>query len=163
MWTHRHATPPDRVHRARRGAVAGVLASTLLASAVACGDEDTSAGPETGVSVEDIQERQYFHEGEYLGQTVTISAAVTAVLSPRHLEVAGTDYGEDSLLVVTEQPVEVAVGDVLRVTGTVGQYHVTMEEEGVPPVPYDQYEKYETEAFLHHAAVEPLPPAGERR
>jgi len=98
-----------------------VLAPVLLASAAACGDDDTSAGPEAGVTVDEIQEPQYFHEGEYLGQTVRISAAVSAVPSPRHIEVAGTDYGEDSLLVVTQEPVDVKVGDVLRITGIVGQ------------------------------------------
>ena len=32
-----------------------------------------------------------------------------------------------------------------------------LEEEGVPPVQYDMYEEYETEAYLYDAAVEVLP------
>jgi hypothetical protein len=69
-------------------------------------------------------------------------------------------HGDDSLLVIIEKPIEVTAGDCLRITGTVGQYHVTMEAEGVPPVRYDKYEKYETEPVLYDARVEQLPAPG---
>jgi hypothetical protein len=140
----------------RRRSAFAALAITFGAIA-GCGDSDSSAGPERGVTVEEVEEDQYFHEGEYLGQTVTVSAAVSEVLAENRIEVNGTDHGDDSLLVIAGEPLDVAVGDIVRITGTVGQYHVTMEEEGVPPVPYDQYEKYETEAFLYDAKIEPLP------
>lgn len=81
------------------------------------------------------------------------------VLGETTLEVNGADYVEDSLLVVTSAPVEAGVGDVLRITGTVGQFpRVT---EGEAPI-YNQspelYEEYETEAYLHDATVEHLTP-----
>lgn len=126
----------------------------LLALAVGCGD-DSSAGPEAGVSIEELEENQYFYEGEYLGQTVTVTAAVSEILTEDRIEVNGGEYGDESLLVIAKQPLDVAVGDVVRITGTVGQYHVTIEEEGVPPVPYDVYEDYESEEYLYGATVEP--------
>jgi len=139
--------------RRRRGVVA--IAPLILALAVACGD-DSSAGPEAGVTIEDLEENQYFYEGEYLGQTVTVSAAVSEILTEDRIEVNGGEYGDESLLVIMKQPVDVAVGDVIRITGTVGQYHMTMEEaEGVPPVQYDVYEDYESEEYLYDATVEP--------
>jgi hypothetical protein len=137
---------------------ARLVATAVLAAAVlgACGTEDDTAGPEQGVTVEEIQEPQYFYEGEYLGQEVTVSAAVTAVIDPRSFELAGEDYGADSLLVMTSAPAAVQEGQVVRVTGTVGQFH-RLSEDDYAPGTYDRYEKYETEAYLHDATLVPLP------
>jgi hypothetical protein len=158
--------------RNRRVVVGGVSTSsprlrTLLLAACAalvagCGTGPPTAGPEVGVSVDEVQEDQPYFEGEYLGERVVVSAEVTDVLDPRHLELAGGEYGEDSLLVRTAGPVEVRQGEVVRVAGTVGQYQRFLESEGVPPVQYDMYEEYETEAYLYDAEVEVLasPPPG---
>ncbi|MBW0089606.1 hypothetical protein I4I73_02555 [Pseudonocardia sp. KRD-184] len=108
------------------------------------------------MTVAEIEEPQNFYEGEYLGRRVEVRAEVTNVLDPRHLELAGQDYGEDSLLVRTAEPTGVVQGQVVRAVGTVGQYHRFLEEEGVPPVQYDMYEEYETEAYLYDATVEVL-------
>lgn len=136
--------------RRRRAALVALACAPVLAG---CGAEDT-AGPEQGVPVEDIQEEQPYFEGDYLGQQVTVSATVTKVLSPTSLELAGGDYGDDSLLVVTAQPVPVQVGDEVRATGIVGQYHRVLEDD---PMQYGLYEDYVTEAYLHDARLEPLP------
>ncbi|WP_300007568.1 hypothetical protein [Pseudonocardia sp.] len=136
-------------------AVRTALVALVAAALTGCGDGSTT-GPETGVTIDGIQEAQNFYEGEYLGQRVTVSAEVSDVLDPRNLELAGVDYSEDSLLVRTADPVEVRQGQVVRVVGTVGQYHRFLEGEGVPPVQYDMYEEYETEAYLYDAAVEVL-------
>jgi hypothetical protein len=135
------------------------IAPLLLVLAAACGG-DSSAGPEAGVTIAELEENQYFYEGEYLGQTVTVSAAVSEVLAADRIEVNGGAYGDESLLVIAQHPLDVAVGDVVRITGTVGQYHVTAEEEGVPPVQYDMYEDYESEEYLHDATVEPIDAGG---
>jgi hypothetical protein len=99
---------------------ATAIAPAAIALAVGCGEGDRSAGPESGVTVEDMEEDQYFHEGEYLGKKVTISAAVSEILAPNSIEANGADYGDDSLLVIAQHPLDVSVGDVLRITGTVG-------------------------------------------
>ncbi|MBW0093658.1 hypothetical protein I4I73_30640 [Pseudonocardia sp. KRD-184] len=132
------------------------MAAACAAVLTGCGDDAGTAGPEQGVTVGEVQEAQNFYEGEYLGQRVTVSAEVTDVLDPRHLELAGRDYGEDSLLVRTTGPVDAIQGQVVRVVGTVGQYHLFRENEGPPPVQYDMYEEYETEAYLYDATVEVL-------
>lgn len=134
-------------------ATAGAAALLILAG---CGAQDT-AGPEIGVTAQDVQEPENFYEGDYLGQRVTVSAAVAEVIDADSIELAAQGYGDDSLLVRSTEPVDAAVGDVVRVTGTVGQYQTFLEEEGVPPVQYDMYEEYETEAYLYDAVVERLP------
>lgn len=131
-------------------------AAATAAVLAACGGGDDTAGPERGVTVAEVQEAQNFYEGEYLGRRVAVSAEVSDVLNPRNLELAGTEYGEDSLLVRTAEPVEVRQGQVVRVIGIVGQYHTYLENEGPPPVQYDMYEEYETEAYLYDAEVEVL-------
>ncbi len=79
-------------------------------------------------------------------------AEVTDVLDPSSFELARQEYGEDSLLVQTAAPTEVVAGQVVQVVGTVGQYHRFANSEGVPPVQYDMYEEYETEAYLYGAS-----------
>lgn len=136
----------------RAGLVAaGALAAAAMLGGCAAGDGD--AGPEL---IEEIQEPQHFYEGDYLGQEVTVSAVVTEVLGPRNFELAGRDYGEDSLLVQTPDPVQVEQGQRVRVTGTVGQFHL-LSEDDYAPGSYDRYEKYETEAYVYDAVVEPVP------
>ncbi|WP_345613084.1 hypothetical protein [Pseudonocardia adelaidensis] len=109
-----------------------------------------------------MEEPQYLHEGKYLGQTVTIQAAVSAVPAEDRIEDDETHHGDDSRLVIT-QGVDVAVGDVVQFTGTVGQHDVTMEAEAIPPVRHDKCEKYESEPFLYDARVEALPASVSRR
>lgn len=128
------------------------LAVPVVVLLAGCGQEDTT-GPERGVTVNDIQESENFFEGDYLGRQVTVSATITEVLGPRSFELDGADYGEDSLLVQTPEPVVVEEAQVVSVSGTVGQFH-RLSEDDYAPGSYDLYEEYETEAYLYGASVE---------
>lgn len=129
-----------------------VLAAALLAG---CGTTaDDSAGPERGATVAEIVEPDNFYEGDYLGQRVVVSAAVTDVIDPRTIEIGGAEFGEDSLLVQTATPVQARIGDVVRAVGIVGQFH-RLSESDYAPGTYDRYEEYETEAYLYNATVTP--------
>lgn len=134
--------------------------ATLVAAAglVGCGRAESS-GPEAGVTVNDLLGSEEYFEGDYLGRRVTVSATVSEVLAPRSFELDGVDYGDPSLLVQTPEPVVVEEGQVLRVTGTVGQFH-RLSEDDYAPGSYDLYEDYETEPYLYGATVEVLPGAG---
>lgn len=136
-----------------------VLAAVALTGA--CGGGDT-AGSERGVSVGDLQAEEFFYEGEYLGRTVTVSAAVAEVAGPRSVELSGGDFGDEQLLVVSNDPVSVAAGQVVRVTGTVGQLHRTTPADRVPYVQDSLYAQGATEAYLYDAIVEPLPTPADR-
>lgn len=125
---------------------------------VGCAEPETT-GPESGITVNDIQGSEKYFEGDHLGRQVTVSATVTEVLGPRSLEIDGADYGDDSLLVQTPEPVAVEEGHVLRVSGTVGQFH-RLSEDDYAPGSYDLYEDYETEAYLYGATVEVLTDGG---
>lgn len=132
-----------------------VCAAALLPFSVAACDED-SAGPETGADVEDVTEDDnYFGTDEHLGETVTVSAEVTDVISPTSFELAGDDWGDESLLVTSATEVQnLNEGDVVQVTGEVGQfiYGDYSEEYGLADV--GMYEPYEEEEFLAATSVD---------
>ncbi|HWR46592.1 MAG TPA: hypothetical protein VN327_03070 [Pseudonocardiaceae bacterium] len=108
--------------------VIGTLVVVPVAAGCGAGGD---AGGQRGVTVSDLAQEQYFYQEPYLGRTVTVSAAVSKVLGPRVFTLSGADSGDD-VLVVTGQPVKVAKGQVVRVTGTVGQVHHSAPSEGVP-------------------------------
>lgn len=122
------------------GRVAGTLVATGLGLGVLTGCGNDSAGPESGASVQDIQEEPGAEQplGEqsgtnapaateigvdearsYVGQTVTVSADVAEIINPQAFTLAGTDQ---PLLVITNQPNQVVAPDsAVAVTGTVRQ------------------------------------------
>ncbi|MGB2923108.1 MAG: hypothetical protein WBC15_24310 [Mycobacterium sp.] len=91
-----------------------------LTGAVACSD---SEGPDEGADVEDITD-DYFDNEEYVGQTVTVSAEVTDVIGPQSFELAGNDWGDESLLVTSADNADVQQGNVVEVTGEVAEAFV---------------------------------------
>ncbi|SFQ73073.1 hypothetical protein SAMN05421810_11537 [Amycolatopsis arida] len=111
--------PTTRTRGWRRG-TAAVLAALPL---VLAGCDEDSAGPETGADVEDVTEDDYFGTNEYVGETVTVSAAVTDVINPRAYVLGGQAYGDESLLVLyAEGNQDVREGTTVRATGTVRQF-----------------------------------------
>lgn len=145
----------------KRGAgwlsVIGTLVVVPLVAA--CGAGAPTAGPERGVTVSGLEQREYFYQGDYLGRTVTVSAAVADVLGPRLFELSGGNVGDVKLTVVTDRPIAVSKDAVVRVTGTVGQLHLSAPSDRVPYIQRDLYASQETKAYLYHATVEPLPAA----
>jgi hypothetical protein len=136
-----------------------LIVVTLLAVvplAVACGASAPTAGPQPGVTISDLQQKDYFYQGKFLGQTVTLSSKVADVLGPGVFELSGGNVGAEKLTVVTDQPVQVSKDDVVRVTGTVGQLHLAAPSEGVPYEQRDLYDGHQTKPYLYHATVEPL-------
>ncbi|MBV8996682.1 MAG: hypothetical protein JO287_23930, partial [Pseudonocardiales bacterium] len=115
-------------HRSWRWVLVGAVVVVAL---VACSGGPT-AQPQRGVTISDLQHKQYFYQGDYLGRTITVSARVDDVLAPRVFELSDDDYRGEKLLVVTDQPVEVAKDEAVRVTGTVGQLHRSVPSERVP-------------------------------
>lgn len=138
-----------------RVAVIGALAAVPLVAA--CGSGAPTAGPQLAVTVGDLQQKDYFYQGRYLGRIVTVSARVGNVLGPRVFELFGGDFRDEKLVVVTDRPVEVSKDEAVRVTGTVGQLHHSAPSEEVPYLQQALYTRYETEPYLYHASVEPLP------
>lgn len=134
-------------------AVTGTLAVMPLAAA--CGGGDT-AGPERAVSIGDVQQHENFYRGTYLGRTVTVSAMVSELHGARSFELSGGDFGDEKLLVVTDRSTGIEEGQVVRVTGTVGQLHESFPSETHPYVQAGLYAKHSTTAYLYDATVEPL-------
>jgi hypothetical protein len=132
---------PNRQHGpVLRSAVVGLAAaSTLVLSA--CGDTE---GPETGASVEEVQQdpggavepgvfdNDYSDAGSYVGQEVTVSAEVNDVVSPTAFTIAGTaGTTVDELLVLQAAGgPEITEDSVVQVTGTVREGFDVVEAEG---------------------------------
>jgi hypothetical protein len=125
--------------RARRVTGAVVAAGLGLGVLAGCGND--TAGPETGASVEDVQEEPAAEEPldeepaagaqevgadearSFVGQTVTVSADVNEILGPQAFTIAGTENTDaEPLLVIANQPDQLVQPDsALAVTGTVRQ------------------------------------------
>ncbi len=142
--------------RGRVGVAAALAAATLPFSIAACGDDDT-AGPETGIDVQDITEDddQYFADDRFVGDRVTISAEVEEVLTPQSFRLDGGDWGDESLLVVSAaQAPDLQEDDVVQVTGTVRQfiYDDYADEYGLAED--DVYDPYAGEEFIEASTVD---------
>lgn len=151
-----------------RTAAGGVLALSTL-SLVACGD---TAGPETGTSVEDVQETaedEAAADGPYdsdfydtvpdlEGETVTVSADVNEVISPESFVIAGTDdTSVDPLLVVGATEVTGLAPDLtVAVTGTVHTAFdlPAVEEELGVDLDDALYEDYDQQPYITATGVD---------
>lgn len=127
---------------------------TLAASGCGAGT-GTAGGPAPSVTVDELQAKQYFYNGEYLGRPVTVSSRVTGTPRPGELRLAGDEPDDPPLTVLTAEPVTIRPGTPLRVTGTVGQLHTSFPSDTVPYVQRPLYARYDTEPYLYDATLEP--------
>jgi hypothetical protein len=109
------------IARAPRWLAVLVLALLPLSLAACVGD---SAGPETNAEVQDVTDNEnIFTDEEYIGQKVAVTAEVTDVIGPKSFAIGGRDYGEDSLLVLTQKgTADVQKGEMAHITGTVERF-----------------------------------------
>lgn len=180
--TIRTATTTSRTRR-----LAGVLVAAGIGTGVLAGCGGT-AGPETGVSVDEIQEEAEAGAGtgvgegvgadvdadavaeddvnRYLGQRVTVSAEVNEVLSPNSFTIAGTagSGGAGELLIIANDPgVLVEEENAAAVTGTVRQAFDLAAVESEFGVDYDDtlYDDYDGRPYIVAESIDPTiaPPA----
>lgn len=178
--TRTRALPTTGPRRLTRGLVAAGGATVLALGLGACGD---TAGDEDGTSVEDVQEAEteveaeagaeegaLGYEGPYddafteqqpdlVGQQVTVSAAVDAVLDETSFTLAGDGSGVEPLLVVGADPQAastVQADQEVDVTGTVEQAFVLTEVEEDLGVDLEDelYTEWEGQAYLAASAVD---------
>lgn len=125
-----------------RPVAAGAVALALLLGG--CGD-DGSAGPNEGVTLDDVTEEDGLDfdtgEGEpddadaYVGEEVTVSGEVAARINDTTFHI-GDESVDDSLLVFADEAIipELSSNDIVQVTGTVREVdRDTFETEfGIP-------------------------------
>lgn len=140
------------------GVVIGLLTAGLLAG---CGEDpaDPPRTPPPPPPVTGEVSDDFFAEPGYLGQTVTVTATVDAVLGPTSFVVGGGQYADESLLVVSAEGLTVESGDHVRVTGTVERfgYGAYADRFGLAEDATD-YVPFEGEEFLVAAEGSRLEP-----
>lgn len=110
------------------------LSAVAALGLAACTSEDT-AGPEEGVDVEDVQEAEQdvnvgvFDPQPLLGDEITVSGEVSEVLSANAFRIAGDEFGDEGLGIVTAGPPELEGGAVVQVTGIVRERDTTTLED----------------------------------
>ncbi len=105
--------------------VISLLCVLLIGLTAAC-NEDPSAGPERGVTIDDVEESDALFGGDLDGEIVTVSGEVRAMHTERLFRVASELIGGEGVLIVVprgETRSNVTVYDIVRVTGEV--QHVT--------------------------------------
>lgn len=133
-----------------KAVVAGVLA--LLPFTVAgCADDDPSGdgAAQRTTAVKDEAQLEYFGSDRFVGDEVVVSSVVTRVLGGKSLVLDGSEYGDESLLVLSPDGIgDVKEGDIVNVSGYVEQFTQAnyAEEYGV----FDEgvYDLYVDEEFL---------------
>lgn len=100
--------------------------------------------------MESITEEDWFSTEQYVGEKVTVSSTVLRTLSAQAFVLAGEDYGDDSLLVLSKNEMSnLEPGMEIKVTGVVRVFNYDEYVEpyglyGAGPL----YEPFESEEFL---------------
>ncbi|WP_141982628.1 hypothetical protein [Saccharothrix saharensis] len=94
-------------------------------------------------------QHEYFGSDRFLGDEVVVSSVVTRVLGGKSFALDGSEYGDESLLVLTPDGIgDVEEGDVVNVSGYVERFVQAdhAEEHGV----FDEgvHDVYADEEFL---------------
>ncbi len=127
-------------------------------------DDDDSAGPERGVTVEDVAESDAFDDDGFanslVGQQVTVSGNVSEVIGRNAIRLGGDDFGGDGILVIQVNGAGASIteDDNVRVTGTVRDYDVAAFERefGTDVYEDDIYDPWVDENILVASSVTEL-------
>ncbi len=89
-------------------------------------NDDESAGPERGVTVEDVAESDAFEDDgfadDFLGRQVTVSGNVSEIVSSDAIRLGGDDFGGDGILIIGVTTANISEGQDVRITGTVREF-----------------------------------------
>jgi hypothetical protein len=113
-----------KLYSVRLAAAVGLLVVPLTLGA--CDDDNDVATPpvataEASPELDDITD-DYFGDASYIGKRVTVQGTVTKVIPPASFVLAGREYGDDALLVVSAPKMDVQVAQQVDVTGVVRQF-----------------------------------------
>lgn len=104
--------------------VGAIIAAIALGAWLA--NDDDSAGPERGVTVEDVAASDAFDGDGFadslLGQQVTVSGNVSEMVGQNAIQLGAEDFGGDGILVMQVTASGISEGDDVRVTGTVRNF-----------------------------------------
>ncbi len=127
-------------------------------------NDDDSAGPERGVTVENIAETEAFDDdgfaGNLIGQQVTVSGEVSEIVGTNAIRLGGDDFGGDGILVIQVSGAgsTITEDEAVRVTGTVRDFDAAAFERefGTDVYEDDIYDPWEDENVLVASSVTEL-------
>jgi len=143
------------------------LVAALAASAALIFGGCSTAGPETGADVEDIQEEtgggnaagggglNVFNDAQsFAGQQVTVSAEVSEIVSPNAFRV-GAENAE-ALLVVHNGSTALNQNSPVKVTGTVKRSFALSEAESFAGADFDDslFTEFEGEPYIQAQQID---------
>ncbi|PGH42926.1 hypothetical protein COO58_19220 [Micromonospora sp. WMMA1996] len=142
------------IRRATSRTLAAVLLTSSLLTA-GCGNDDRDATPAVTTSgTADLPATtnasgDYFSDESYLGKPVTVSGEVTRIIAPAVFVIDAARCGDDSVLVVAPDPMNVDLGTQTQVTGVVRRFaynDVAADRELGGDI--NAYQPYRDEQFL---------------
>ncbi|TYP90292.1 hypothetical protein [Blastococcus xanthinilyticus] len=154
----------------RRPAMAGALLSATLGLAVltGCGEDDTSPTTPADVDVRPAEDLEDPYDGAYTeefrddlegynGLEVSLVGEVERIVSPIAFTLAGTDGVEPILVVMQEEPGNLAPGQTVAVAAQPWEeFELAEVEEAIgADLPDEAYADWEGEPFLDATIVEP--------
>ncbi len=164
------ATREDRRTPRQTTVTIGILLVVGLAGAIIAGillwawlaNDDDSAGPERGVTVEDVADADAFDDDGFadglLGQQVTVSGNVSDMLAHNAIRLGGEDFGGDGILVIQVTDRGITEDDNVRVTGTVREFDAAAFDREFGTVEYNgvEYDPWRHENLLVASTVTKL-------
>lgn len=156
------------ITRHRRTLYRSAAAATMASAVLVLGGCGGTAGPETGVDVEDVQdepfeEDSFFFEGEidsFVGQEVTLSAEVSEIIGPNGFTIAAENAEE--LLVVHDGNAQITVDTPVQVTGTVFKTFILREAEEFADADFADgaFIDFDGEPYIQATAIDTDPEFG---
>lgn len=149
--------------------VSGVILA--LTAALGLGACSETTGVEQGTTIEEIQDDDddagyngiydsSFYGGmdDYVGETVTVSADVGRIVSDHAFTIAGGDV-EELLIVDADKSVDLEVGSLIQVTGTVYQsFDLPAAEKRLDTdLDDEQFGPYDQEPYIEATSIETNP------
>ncbi len=122
----------------------------------ACGDDEedippplptVTPDPEPSPELGDITD-DYFSDASYVGRTVTVEGTVREVISRSSFVLAGEQYGDESLLVISAPTLDVEVGRHVEVTGVVRTFGHENYADGYDLADDTDYTEFDGEEML---------------
>ncbi len=148
-----NASASGRLRQRITTAVAVALAAALPLTGCTADDGPDSDAP--GTRGTGRRGRLYFADDAFVGETVTVRAEVRDVMTPNSFTINGEDWGDESVLVLSEQDLtDVEEGEFVSVTGVVRDFAFEEYADNYGLLDEGLYDPYGDEEVIEASEVD---------